>query len=54
MFNQSSILPHNDFKNLFPTVQETNHFMEVDWLKKKMEMHGDVPISDMRHEFRTS
>ena len=33
-FNQSSILPHNGFNNLFPTVQETNHFMEVGWLKK--------------------
>ena len=28
-FNQSSILPHNGFNNAFPTVQETNHFMEV-------------------------
>ena len=27
-FNQSSILPHNGFNNLFPTAQETNHFME--------------------------
>ena len=48
-----SILPHNGFNNLFPTVQETNHFMEVGWLKKN-EMHGDVPVSDMRHAFRAS
>ena len=34
MLNQSSIFPHNGLKNLFPTVQETNHFMEVGWLKK--------------------
>ena len=33
-FNQSSILPHNGFTNLFSTVQETNRFMEVEWLKK--------------------
>ena len=25
--------------------------MEVAWLKKN-EMHGDVPVSDMRHAFR--
>ena len=24
-FNQSSILPHNSFNNMFPIVQETNH-----------------------------
>ena len=41
MFSQSSILPHNGFNNLFPAVQETNQFMEVGWLKKKNEMHGD-------------
>ena len=35
MFNHSRILPHNGFNNLFPTVQETNHFMEVGWLEKK-------------------
>ena len=34
-FNQSSILPNNGFNNLLPTVQETNHFMEVGWLKNK-------------------
>ena len=28
-FSQSRILPHNGFNNLIPTVQETNHFMEV-------------------------
>ena len=33
--NESSILPHNGFNNLFPTVQETNHIMEEGWLKKK-------------------
>ena len=37
--NESSIsqasLPHNGFNNLFPTVQEINHFTEVEWLKKK-------------------
>ena len=33
-FNQSNILPRNGFKNLFPTVQETIHLMEVGWLKK--------------------
>ena len=69
-FNQSSILPHNGFNNLFTTVQETTHFMEVGWLKKtkqnktkkkkkktkkkKIEMHGDVPVSDMQHAFRVS
>ena len=50
---QSSISLHNGFNNLFPTVQETNFFMEVGWLKKN-EMHGDVPVSDMRHAFRAS
>ena len=34
-----SILPHIGFNNMFPTVQETNHFTEVGWLKKN-EMHG--------------
>ena len=48
-FNQSSILPHNGLNNLFPTVPETDHFMEAGWLKN--EMHGDVPVSDMRHAF---
>ena len=51
MFNQSSILPHDVFNNMFPTVQETNHFMELGLLKKN-EMNGDVPVSDMRHAFR--
>ena len=52
-FSQPSIFPHNGFNNLFPTVQETNHFMEVGWLKKN-EMHGDVSVSDMRHAFCAS
>ena len=58
--DKSSILPHNGFNNLFPTVQETNHFMEVGWLKKKKkkkkknEIHCDVPVSDMRHAFRAA
>ena len=46
-------LPHNGINNLFPTVQETNHFTEVGWLKKN-EMHGDVPVSDMWHAFRAA
>ena len=33
-FNQSSILTHNGLNNLFPTVQETNHLMEEELLKK--------------------
>ena len=33
-FNQSSILPHTGFNNLFPTVQETVKFMKVGWLEK--------------------
>ena len=33
-FNQSSILSHSGFNNMFPTVQGTNHFVEVGWLKK--------------------
>ena len=62
-FSKSSILPHNSFNNLFPTVQETNRFLEVGWLKKKKrkekkkqeeEMHGDLPVSDMRLAFRAS
>ena len=44
--NHSSILLHNGFNNMFPTVQDTNHFMEVGWLKKN-EMDGDVPVSEM-------
>ena len=52
-FNQLSNLPHNGFNNLFPTVQETNHFMEVGWLKKN-EMNGDVPVFDMRYAFRAA
>ena len=40
-FTQSSILSQNGFNNLFPSVQEINHFMEVGWLKKN-EMNGDV------------
>ena len=48
-FNQSSILPHNGFNNMFPSVQETNHFMEVVWLKKKMKcmVLYQYPICDM-------
>ena len=38
MFSQSSILPYNGFNNLFPTVEEANHFMEVRWLKKMKSM----------------
>ena len=45
-YYQLSTLPHNDFNNLFPTVQETNHLMEVGWLKKN-ELNGDVPVSHM-------
>ena len=52
LLNESSI-PHNGFKGLFPTVQEINHFMEVGWLKNN-EIHGDVPVSDMRYAFRAS
>ena len=44
-----SILPHNGFNNLFPTVQETTPFMMVGWLK---EMRGDVPVSEKGHAFR--
>ena len=29
------------------------YVMEVGWLKKN-EMHGDVPVSDMRYAFRAS
>ena len=35
----------------FQLFKKTNHFVEVGWLKKH-EMHGDVPVSDMRHTFR--
>ena len=52
-FNESSILSHNVFNNLFLTVQETNHFVVVGWLKKN-EMNGDVPVSDMRHAIRAA
>ena len=47
-FTQSNILPHNGFNNLFPTIQETNHFMEVGWLKKIkcMVMH-QYPTCDL-------
>ena len=46
--SNESILPHNGFNNLFPTVQETNHFTEVGWLKKMkcMEMYR-YPTCDM-------
>ena len=52
-FNQSGILPHNGFNNLFSTIQETNHFTEVGWLKKT-KLHGDVPVSDVWHAFRAA
>ena len=32
--NHSSMLLLNGFNNMFPTVQDINHFMEVGWLKK--------------------
>ena len=52
--NESSIiLPHNGFKNLFPTVQETNHFMEVWWLKKfKLMLMYQYPTCDMHFKQR--
>ena len=43
--NQSCILPHNGFNNLFSTVQETNHFMEVRWLKRMLIGHAKLNIS---------
>ena len=46
--NKMAILPHNGFNNLFPTVQEINHFMEVGWLKKlKCIVMYQYPTCDM-------
>ena len=38
----------------FQLFKKQTHFMEVGWLKKKNEMNGDVPVSDMRHAFRAA
>ena len=46
-FNQSSLLIHNSFNNLFPTVQETNHFMYGGGVVEKNEINGDVPVSEI-------
>ena len=50
-FNQSSILPHSGFHDLFPTVQETTHLTAEGWLKKKKKMKCMVmyqyPTCDM-------
>ena len=52
-FNQSSILLHNGFNNLLPTLQETNHFVEVGWLKKmKCMVMYQYPTCDMHFVHR--
>ena len=51
-FYQPIILPQNGFNNLLPAVQEPFYGGRV--VEKKNDMHGDVPVSDIRHAFRAS